>query len=193
MVSIMNSKLSKALGLGLFTSVMSVAAFAEPPVQPGKTLESLSKAKISTKVNGQEASLESLVNSGQIRLVDPRTAAPQPAMPNTQAPMPNDPAMTQAPNSGTVSPQPPVTEPGMNESELPANLVEPATESEVEASTSMTMPQQPALEEQQAAVTEADVSNEQTEIAAQSDAEPVLMEEPLNAAPEVPAAVELEQ
>ena len=193
MVSIMNSKLSKALGLGLFTSVMSVAAFAEPPVQPGETLESLSKAKISTKVNGQEASLESLVNSGQIRLVDPRTAAPQPAMPNTQAPMPNDPAMTQAPNSGTVSPQPPVTEPGMNESELPANLVEPATESEVEASTSMTMPQQPALEEQQAAVTEADVSNEQTEIAAQSDAEPVLMEEPLNAAPEVPAAVELEQ
>ena len=189
----MNSKLSKALGLGLFTSVISVAAFAEPPVQPGETLESLSKAKISTKVNGQEASLESLVNSGQIRLVDPRTAAPQPAMPNTQAPMPNDPAMTQAPNSGTVSPQPPVTEPGMNESEVPANLVEPATESEVEASTSMTMPQQPALEEQQAAVTEADVSNEQTEIAAQSDAEPVLMEEPLNAAPEVPAAVELEQ
>ncbi|UHT66196.1 hypothetical protein [Acinetobacter lwoffii] len=190
----MNSKLSKALGLGLFTSVMSVAAFAEPPVQPGETLESLSKAKISTKVNGQEASLESLVNSGQIRLVDPRAAAPQPAMPNTQAPMPNDPAMTQAPNSGTVSPQPTVTEPGMNESEVPANLVEPATESEVEASTSMTMPQQPALEEQQAAVTEADVSNEQTEIAAQSDAEPVLMEEPLNAAPEMPAAaVELEQ
>ncbi|MEG1154712.1 MAG: hypothetical protein RSD94_02475 [Acinetobacter sp.] len=217
----MNSKLSKALGLGLFTSVISVAAFAEPPVQPGETLESLSKAKISTKVNGQEASLESLVNSGQIRLVDPRAAAPQPAMPNTQAPMPNDPAMTQAPNSGTVSPQPPVTEPGMNESEVPANLVEPAMESEVEASTSMTMPQQPALEEQQAAVpamseeqqqaaiaseqpmpeaqqqaavTEADVSNEQTEIAAQSDAEPVLMEEPLNAAPEMPAAaVELEQ
>lgn len=216
----MNSKLSKALGLGLFTSVISVAAFAEPPVQPGETLESLSKAKISTKVNGQEASLESLVNSGQIRLVDPRAAAPQPAMPNTQAPMPNDPAMTQTPNSGTVSPQPPVTEAGMNESEVPANLVEPATESEVEASTSMTTPQpQPALEEQQAAVpampeeqqqaaiaseqpmpeeqqatvTEANVSNEQTEIAAQSDAEPVLMEEPLNAAPEVPAAVELEQ
>ena len=217
----MNSKLYKAFGLGLFTSVISVSAFAEPPVQPGETLESLSKAKISTKVNGQEASLESLVNSGQIRLVDPRAAAPQPAMPNTQAPMPNDPAMTQAPNSGTVSPQPPVTEPGMNEAEVPANLVEPATESEVEASTSMTTPQQqPTLEEQQAAVpamseeqqqaaiaseqpmpeaqqqaavTEADVSNEQTEIAAQSDAEPVLMEEPLNAAPEVPAAVELEQ
>ena len=206
----MNSKLSKVFGLGLFTSVISVGAFAEPPVQPGETLESLSKVKISTKVNGQEASLESLVNSGQIRLVDPHTAAPQPVMPDTQ--MPNDPAMAQAPNhSGTVSPQPPVTEPGMNEAEVPANLTEPATESDVEASTSMTEPQpQPAMSEeqqqaaiaseqampeaqQQAAVTEAEVSNEQTEIAAQSDAEPVQMEEPLNAAPEVPAAVELEQ
>ncbi|WP_216938357.1 hypothetical protein [Acinetobacter sp. BY484] len=190
----MNSKLSKILGLGLFTSVISVGAFAEPAVQPGETLESLSKAKISTKVNGQEGSLESLVNSGQIRLVDPRTAAPQPAMPNTQAPLPQDPAMTQAPNhSDTVSPQPPVLESGMNESEA-------------EASTSMTAPQpQQALEQQQAAVasmpeqqqqaaaTEADVSNQQNEIAAQSDAEPVLMEEPLNAAPEIPAAVELEQ
>ncbi|MDM1335690.1 hypothetical protein HXZ93_06515 [Acinetobacter pseudolwoffii] len=47
-------------------------------------------------------------------------------------------------------------------------------------------------EQQQAAVVEANM-NAQTEIAAQSDAEPVLMEEPLNAAPEVPAAVELEQ
>ncbi|WP_216940558.1 hypothetical protein [Acinetobacter sp. BY419] len=180
----MNSKLSKILGLGLFTSVISVGAFAEPAVQPGETLESLSKAKISTKVNGQEGSLESLVNSGQIRLVDPRTAAP----------LPQDPAMTQAPNhSDTVSPQPPVLESGMNESEA-------------EASTSMTAPQpQQALEQQQAAVasmpeqqqqaaaTEADVSNQQNEIAAQSDAEPVLMEEPLNAAPEIPAAVELEQ
>ena len=210
MVSVMNSKLSKVFGLGLFTSVISVGAFAEPPVQPGETLESLSKVKISTKVNGQEASLESLVNSGQIRLVDPRTAAPQPAMPDTQ--MPNDPAMTQTPNhSGTISPQPPVTEPGMNEAEVPANLTEPATESDVEASTSMTEPQpQPAMSEeqqqaaiaseqampeaqQQATVTEADVTHEQTEIAAQSDAEPALMEEPLNAAPEVPAAVELEQ
>ncbi len=180
MVLIMNSKFSKILSLGLFTSVMSVGAFAEPTIQPGETLESLSKAKISTKVNGQEGSLESLVNSGQIRLVDPRTVAPQPAMPNTPAPMSNDPAMTQAPNSGTV-PQPAMVEPGMNEAGVEANM-------------SMAAPQpQPAQEEQQAAVIEAEVSNEQAEVAVQSDAEPVQMEEPLNAAPEMPAAVELEQ
>ncbi len=180
MVLIMNSKFSKILSLGLFTSVMSVGAFAEPTIQPGETLESLSKAKISTKVNGQEGSLESLVNSGQIRLVDPRTVAPQPAMPNTPAPMSNDPAMTQAPNSGTV-PQPAMVEPGMNEAGVEANM-------------SIAAPQpQPAQEEQQAAVIEAEVSNEQAEVAVQSDAEPVQMEEPLNAAPEMPAAVELEQ
>src|SRR5690606_21531983 len=146
-VSIMNSKLSKILGLGLFTSVISAGAFAEPPVQPGETLESLSKAKISTTVNGQEGSLETLVNSGQIRLVDPRTAAPQQPMPNTQPAMPNDPAMMQAPgNSDMVSPQPPVAEPGMNQSDMPANSTE------VEATTSMAAPeQQPVLEEQQQA------------------------------------------
>ncbi|WP_180001423.1 MULTISPECIES: hypothetical protein [unclassified Acinetobacter] len=192
----MNSKLSKILGLGLFTSVISAGAFAEPPVQPGETLESLSKAKISTTVNGQQASLETLVNSGQVRLVDPRTAAPQQSMPNTQPAMPNDPSMMQAPgNSDMVSPQPPVAEPGMNQSDMPANLAEPANSTEVEATTSMAAPeQQPVLEEQQqAAVVEANAMNAQTEIAAQADAEPVLMEQPLNAAPEVPAAVELEQ
>lgn len=72
----MNSKLSKLLGLGIFTSVISAGAFAEPPVQAGETLESLSKAKISTTVNGQQASLESLVNSGQIRLVNQPMSAP---------------------------------------------------------------------------------------------------------------------
>ncbi len=74
--------------------------------------------------------------------------------------MPNDPAMTQAPNSGTVSPQPPCHRYqviNLN-AEMPANLVEPATESEVEAghtsASVSTAPQQqpPTLEEQQAAV-----------------------------------------
>ncbi|TQR60608.1 hypothetical protein E2K52_12545, partial [Acinetobacter sp. RF14B] len=79
----MNSKLTQILGVGLFTSVLSAAAFAEPPVQPGETLESLAKAKISTTVNGKQGSLESLVNSGQVRLVN-QPAPPQPA----QQPMP---------------------------------------------------------------------------------------------------------
>ncbi|MGE8538709.1 MAG: hypothetical protein ACN6NI_05450 [Acinetobacter sp.] len=185
----MNSKLTKILGLGLFTGVISAGAFAEPPVQPGETLESLSKAKITTTVNGQQASLETLVNSGQVRLVDPRTAAPQPAIPN-------DPSMMQAPgNAEMVSPQPPVAEPGMNESEMPANLTEPGNNTEVEATTSMTEPQQQTMleEQQQAAVPEASAMNEQAEVAAQANAEAVLMEEPVNAAPEMPAAVEPEQ
>lgn len=190
----MNSKFSKILSLGLFTSVMSIGAFAEPTIQPGETLESLSKAKISTKVNGQEGSLESLVNSGQIRLVDPRTVAPQP-VPNTPAPMSNDPAMTQAPNSGTV-PQPAMVEPGMNETGVEASMSMAAPQSQPaleEQQTAAIASEQSMPEEQQAAVIEAEVSKEQAEVAVQSDAEPVQMEEPLNAAPEMPAAVELEQ
>ena len=186
----MNSKLSKILGLGLFTSVISAAALAEPAVQPGETLESLSKAKISTTVNGQEASLESLVNSGQVRLVDPRTSAAP------QAPMPTNPSMNQAPNHpGMVSPQPPVMQPSMDESNMPTPLTEPASSTELEATTSMATPQAPMLEEQQqAAVSETALMNEQTAIAAEADAESGLMEQPVNAAPEFPAAaLELEQ
>jgi len=60
----------KLLGLSLVTGMMSATAFAEPPIQPGDTLESLSKVKLSTTVNGQAGSIEELVSSGQIRIVD---------------------------------------------------------------------------------------------------------------------------
>ena len=43
---------SKLLGLSLITGLMSATAFAEPPIQPGDTLESLSKVKVMTTVNG---------------------------------------------------------------------------------------------------------------------------------------------
>lgn len=89
---------SKLLALGVFTSVMSLSALAEPRVQPGETLESLSKVRISTTVNGQNASLENLVNSGQIRLVQPSQA----------------PAMQNNPSSGIQSGQPGMSQaPGM--------------------------------------------------------------------------------
>lgn len=42
----------KLLGLSLVTGMMSATAFAEPAIQPGDTLESLSKVKVSTAVNG---------------------------------------------------------------------------------------------------------------------------------------------
>lgn len=61
---------SKILGLGLISGLMSAAAFAEPPIQPGDTLESLSKVKVVTTVNGQPGSIEELVASGQIKLAE---------------------------------------------------------------------------------------------------------------------------
>lgn len=60
----------KLLGLSLVTGMMSATAFAEPAIQPGDTLESLSKVKVNTAVNGQAGSIEELVASGQIRIVD---------------------------------------------------------------------------------------------------------------------------
>lgn len=60
----------KIIGLGLMAGLMNAAVFAEPPVQPGETLESLSKAKVSTTVNGQSGSIQELISSGQIRLAE---------------------------------------------------------------------------------------------------------------------------
>ena len=63
--------LSFSLLAGL--SVASFSAFAEPAVQAGETLESLSKAKVTTTVNGQPGSLNELLSSGQIKLVEGQT------------------------------------------------------------------------------------------------------------------------
>ncbi|MEB6565226.1 hypothetical protein MXL26_07610 [Acinetobacter towneri] len=77
---------------GLASSLMSISAFAEPPIQAGDTLESLSKVKIQTSINGQAGSLEELVASGQIRIV--QNAEPQ-AVTHTD----NTPPMTALPNA----------------------------------------------------------------------------------------------
>lgn len=178
----MNSKLSKLLGLGIFTSVISAGAFAEPPVQAGETLESLSKAKISTTVNSQQASLESLVNSGQIRLVNQPMSAPAQPGQQPQQSVPNQPMPT---------PGMPVAQPEMPDTNsAPANLESepsaPATEQEMTMGEAV---EQPALEEQQAAAPEAAVMTEQTEIAVEAEADPAV-DAPLNAAPEMPAETE---
>ena len=55
---------SKIIGIGVITGLCSMAALAEPAVQPGDTLESLSKVKVTTTVNGQPGSISDLVNSG---------------------------------------------------------------------------------------------------------------------------------
>ena len=75
---------SKLLGAGLITGLMSATAFAEPPIQPGDTLESLSKAKVVTTVNGQPGSLQDIVASGQVRIVseaNPQVVQPMPTNP----------------------------------------------------------------------------------------------------------------
>lgn len=107
------------LALSLLTglSVASVSAFAEPPVQAGETLESLSKAKVTTTVNGQPGSLKELLSSGQIKLVNDTTATAAPAPAPSTAPViepeghaaaPVDPAAaqpTQAPEANVEAPQ----------------------------------------------------------------------------------------
>ena len=88
----MHSKILASLGL--IGTVISASAFAEPPIQPGDTLESLSQAKVMTTVNGQPGSIQELVSSGQIKLLDPNAAPISPAdrgAPNDQAVMPTSP------------------------------------------------------------------------------------------------------
>ena len=46
---------SRVIGFTVMMGIMSSMAFAEPAIQPGDTLESLSKARITTNVNTQIA------------------------------------------------------------------------------------------------------------------------------------------
>lgn len=94
----------------------SMTAFAEPPVQAGETLESLSKAKVTTTVNGQPGSLNELLASGQIKVMPgtEASAATAPQAPSAdatqQSPVMADPA-TQPPELQTEAPQ---AEPAVN-------------------------------------------------------------------------------
>lgn len=92
---------SKLLGLGLIAGLASASVFAEPAVQPGETLESLSKVKITTTVNGQPGSLNELMANGQIQ---PITAQPNSAD-TTPAPSDSTPAVESAPAT-EVQPSP---------------------------------------------------------------------------------------
>ena len=87
-----NIFVSIGLFMGMFTAT---AAFAEPAVQPGETLESLSQVKVHTTVNGQPGSLADLMSSGKYTPVP----TPQPAADhnNSTAATPDTPASTPAP------------------------------------------------------------------------------------------------
>ncbi|KJV39745.1 hypothetical protein [Acinetobacter brisouii] len=87
-----NIFVSIGLFMGMFTAT---AAFAEPAVQPGETLESLSQVKVHTTVNGQPGSLADLMSSGKYTPVP----TPQPAADHNNSPAatPDTPASTPAP------------------------------------------------------------------------------------------------
>lgn len=57
---------SKTLMLGLIGSLFSLGVCAEPPVQPGDTLESLSKVKITTSTREQASLPSDSSNQGKI-------------------------------------------------------------------------------------------------------------------------------
>ena len=80
---------AKLLSLSLITGLMSATAFAEPAIQAGDSLDSLSKVKVSTTVNGQAGSIQDLVASGQIRIVDASQALAAPTQVGTEAAIPN--------------------------------------------------------------------------------------------------------
>ena len=80
---------AKLLSLSLITGLMSATAFAEPAIQAGDSLDSLSKVKVSTTVNGQAGSIQDLVASGQIRIVDANQTPAAPAQVGTEAAIQN--------------------------------------------------------------------------------------------------------
>ena len=74
---------AKVLTCGLLMGLVNVTAFAEPAVQAGETLESLSQAKITTSINGQPGSIQELLQSGQVRLVNPEQTPVQQSLVST--------------------------------------------------------------------------------------------------------------
>lgn len=103
-------------GLGL----ASVSALAEPAVQAGETLESLSKVKINTTVNGQPGSLNELVSSGQVKLLGDVNTATASTVPTTTNAAGNDASAT--PSQDTIDPNQPALAPQADVSSEPQQL-----------------------------------------------------------------------
>ncbi|SPL70232.1 hypothetical protein [Acinetobacter stercoris] len=97
-------KKSKLLGATLIAglSFTTVAAFAEPAVPAGATLESLSQATITTTVNGQPGTLKEVLENNKLTVISDSNQTNAPAAPqDTQAPTAEQPASApeaQAPN-----------------------------------------------------------------------------------------------
>lgn len=95
-----------ALVMGL--SLASASAFAEPPVQAGETLESLSKAKVVTTVNGQPGTLQEVLANAQMKVISEGATTQAPS--DAKAPIGNLPpaeAEVTAPQAQTAVPAQP--------------------------------------------------------------------------------------
>ncbi|MPW45581.1 hypothetical protein [Acinetobacter guerrae] len=137
------------IGAALITASLSMTAFAEQPVQAGETLESLSKAKVTTTVNGQPGSLADLVNSGKVQLISaqPNSVQAQPVNPqDVQAVTPHQETMSEpaaAPNQVLDANAPAQAMPESGNPEAPAMQAAPA---ELNNQNLNAVPEQPMAE-----------------------------------------------
>ncbi|NNG99519.1 hypothetical protein [Acinetobacter sp. ANC 5414] len=184
---------SKLLSLSLITGLMSATAFAEPAIQPGDSLESLSKVKMTTSVNGQAGSIQDLVTSGQIRIVDASQIAAEPTQAgsetqvqthlatdasqaadiNTTAKQTAEPAQATSETEvqSTAAAQVPVNDANENMAAVPVNTAETGMNNEAFAAAPETAQPNDVVQ----AAPEADVTDA-----------------PVNASPEAPAAEQTE-
>ena len=118
---------SHLLGAALIASSFNMAAFAEPPVQAGETRESLSKAKITTTVNGQPGSLADLVNSGKVQVISGQSAPVQTQLVNPQDAQMADSQGVTLPSARAIDPNAPAqATPESIHPEQPAMQIAPA-------------------------------------------------------------------
>ena len=192
----MHSKILASLGL--IGTVISASAFAEPPIQPGDTLESLSQAKVTTTVNGQPGSIQELVSSGQIKLLDPNAAPISPAgqdAPNNQAVMPTEAPVQQAAPDTTAQQQvaatPTEQHPLVPNAELSAQQAEAALNDAVAPTANADMNAAPAAAPQLDSSAEAPVNAVEPDSLPLPDAPAQALpdasaEQPVQAMPEAP-------
>ena len=192
----MHSKILASLGL--IGTVISASAFAEPPIQPGDTLESLSQAKVTTTVNGQPGSIQELVSSGQIKLLDPNAAPIIPAgqgIPNDQAVMPTEAPVQQAAPDTTAQQQvaatPTEQHPLVPNAELSAQQAEAALNDAVAPTANADMNAAPAAAPQLDSSAEAPVNAVEPDSLPSPDAPAQALpdasvEQPVQAMPEAP-------
>ena len=192
----MHSKILASLGL--IGTVISASAFAEPPIQPGDTLESLSQAKVTTTVNGQPGSIQELVSSGQIKLLDPNAAPIIPAgqgIPNDQAVMPTEAPVQQAAPDTTAQQQvaatPTEQHPLVPNAELSAQQAEAALNDAVAPTANADMNAAPAAAPQLDSSAEAPVNAVEPDSLTSPDAPAQALpdasaEQPVQAMPEAP-------